>query len=170
MLPPLPEEKIIYGKSNTVEIPTNSWKTKLQDSQRFIWAHDYCWKQQEICFMHHWCFPQICSSHGGSKLRGRNSNRHDIHWMVLQIWDTECFNLLNKYKSELINWHSKTATKQKCILTSMHSFKIGDKILIANDFKTTKNSKLVPKWKGPAEIIDLNDITQKRKSAKMWKC
>jgi hypothetical protein len=51
--------------------------------------------------------------------------------------------------------------------TSMHSFKIGDKVLIANDFKTTKNPKLVPKWKGPAEIIDLNDITQKCKSAKM---
>ncbi len=37
-----------------------------------------------------------------------------------------------------------------------HSFKIGDRVLVANDFDTTKNTKLVPNWKGPAEIIDIN--------------
>ncbi len=38
-----------------------------------------------------------------------------------------------------------------------HLFKIGDKVLISNDFDTTKNPKLVPNWKGPGEIIDIND-------------
>ncbi len=37
-----------------------------------------------------------------------------------------------------------------------HSFKIGDKVLIFNDFDTTKNPKLVPYWKGPGKIIDIN--------------
>ncbi len=38
-----------------------------------------------------------------------------------------------------------------------HSFKIGDKVLISNDFDTTKNPKLVPNGKGPGEIIEIND-------------
>ncbi len=38
-----------------------------------------------------------------------------------------------------------------------HPFKIGDKVLIPNELDTTKNSKLVPNWKGPSEIIDIND-------------
>jgi hypothetical protein len=44
-----------------------------------------------------------------------------------------------------------------------HSFKIGDKVLIANDFDTTKNPKLMPNWKGPGEIIDINDTNTKIK-------
>jgi hypothetical protein len=36
-----------------------------------------------------------------------------------------------------------------------HSFQIGDKVLMAKDFDTTKNPELVPNWKGPAEIIDV---------------
>ncbi len=44
-----------------------------------------------------------------------------------------------------------------------HNFKIGDKVLIANDFDTTKNPKLVPNWKGPGEIIDINDTNAKIK-------
>ena len=42
--------------------------------------------------------------------------------------------------------------------TMPHNFKIGDKVLIANDFDTTKNPKLVPNWKGPGEIIDINVV------------
>jgi hypothetical protein len=42
-----------------------------------------------------------------------------------------------------------------------HTFKISDKVLIANEFDTTKNPKLVPNWKGPGEIIDINDTMQK---------
>ncbi len=44
-----------------------------------------------------------------------------------------------------------------------HSFKIGDKVLISNDFDTTKNPKLVPNWKGPGKIIDVNDTNAKIK-------
>ncbi len=44
-----------------------------------------------------------------------------------------------------------------------HTFKIGDKVLMANDFDTTKNPKLVPNWKGPGEIIDINDTNAKIK-------
>jgi hypothetical protein len=44
-----------------------------------------------------------------------------------------------------------------------HPFKIGDKVLIANEFDTTKNPKLVPNWKGPGEIIDINDTNARIK-------
>ncbi len=44
-----------------------------------------------------------------------------------------------------------------------HSFKIGDKVLISNNFDTTKNPKLVPNWKGPGKIIDINDTNAKIK-------
>jgi hypothetical protein len=44
-----------------------------------------------------------------------------------------------------------------------HSFKIGDKVLISNNFDTTKNPKLVPNWKGPGKIIDINDTKAKIK-------
>jgi hypothetical protein len=43
--------------------------------------------------------------------------------------------------------------------TMPHPFKIGDKVLIANEFDTTKN----PNWKGPGEIIDINDTNAKIK-------
>jgi len=46
---------------------------------------------------------------------------------------------------------------------SPHSFKIGDKVLILNDFDTTKNPKLVPNWKGPDEIINVKDTNSKVK-------
>jgi hypothetical protein len=36
-------------------------------------------------------------------------------------------------------------------------------VLIANEFNTTKNPKLVPNWKGPGEIIDINDTNAKIK-------
>ena len=44
-----------------------------------------------------------------------------------------------------------------------HSFKIGDNVLISNYFDTTKNPKLVPNWKGPGKIIDINDTIAKIK-------
>jgi hypothetical protein len=44
-----------------------------------------------------------------------------------------------------------------------HNFKIGDKVLTANDLDTTKNPKLVPNWKGPGKIIDINDTNAKIK-------
>jgi hypothetical protein len=44
-----------------------------------------------------------------------------------------------------------------------YSFHISDKVLVANDFNTTQNPKLVPNWKGLAEIIDINDTNAKIK-------
>jgi hypothetical protein len=44
-----------------------------------------------------------------------------------------------------------------------HKFKIGDKVLISNDFYTGKITKLVPQFKGPGEIIDINDNNAKVK-------
>ncbi len=44
-----------------------------------------------------------------------------------------------------------------------HPFKIGEKLLIANEFDATKNPKLVPNWKGPGEIIDINDTNARIK-------
>jgi len=32
---------------------------------------------------------------------------------------------------------------------------------VANNFDTTKTPKLLPNWKGPAEIIDINDTNAK---------
>ncbi len=36
-------------------------------------------------------------------------------------------------------------------------------MVFANDFDRTKNLKLVPKWKGPAEFIDINYTNAKVK-------
>ncbi len=38
-----------------------------------------------------------------------------------------------------------------------YTFKIGDKVLISNDFYVGKNPKLAPTHTGPGEIIDIND-------------
>jgi len=58
----------------------------------------------------------------------------------------------------ITNMQQQRGKKQKNNMTNMlpDSFKIGDKVLITYDFDTTKNPKLVPNWKGPAEIIDVN--------------
>jgi hypothetical protein len=47
--------------------------------------------------------------------------------------------------------------------TSAHKFKIVDKVLFSNVFSTGKNPKLVPNYKGPAKIIDINDTNAKIK-------
>ncbi len=44
-----------------------------------------------------------------------------------------------------------------------HKFKIGDKVLISNDFYVGKNPKLAPTYTGPGEIIDINDTNAKVK-------
>jgi len=78
----------------------------------------------------------------------------------------ERFNLLQKLrKLAHTNTNEKgEKTKEQYDKNSMpHNFHIGDKVLIANDFDTTKNPKLVPNWKGPGEIIDINDTNAKIK-------
>ncbi len=42
--------------------------------------------------------------------------------------------------------------------TKPHNLKIGDKVLIPNDFYNGKNPKLALQFKVPGEIIDINDI------------
>jgi hypothetical protein len=44
-----------------------------------------------------------------------------------------------------------------------NNFKIGDKVLISNDFYVSKNPKLAPTYNGPGEIIDINDTNAKVK-------
>jgi len=66
------------------------------------------------------------------------------------------------YEKLLMNMpqHSTNGQKTKELYDKHalpNSFKISDKVLIANDFDTTKNPKLVPNWKGLAEISDIND-------------
>jgi hypothetical protein len=59
-----------------------------------------------------------------------------------------------------------TDKNQKTILTKIqkvHDFKIGDKVLISNDFYNGKNPKLALQFKGPGEIINNNDINAKVK-------
>ncbi len=45
--------------------------------------------------------------------------------------------------------------------SQQHSFDISEKVLVSNDFDTTKNPKLVPNLKGLAEIINVNDTNAK---------
>jgi acid phosphatase class B len=47
--------------------------------------------------------------------------------------------------------------------TMAHKFKIGDKVLISNDFYNGKNPKLAPQFKGPGEVIDINDTNARVK-------
>jgi hypothetical protein len=78
----------------------------------------------------------------------------------------ECFNLLQKIRRLA---HQNAVTNGQKMKehfnkhASPHSFKIGDKVLILNDFDTTKNPKLVPNWKGPDEIINVKDTNSKVK-------
>ncbi len=50
-----------------------------------------------------------------------------------------------------------------------HTFQIA-KCSISNDFDMTKNPKLVPNWKGPGEIIDINDTNAKIKLKIKLRC
>jgi transposase InsO family protein len=78
----------------------------------------------------------------------------------------ERFNLLQKLRQKAHQFATKNGEKTKIFFdrnTSAHQFKVGDKVLIANDFYTGKNPKLAPNFKGPAEIIDINDTNAKVK-------
>jgi hypothetical protein len=71
----------------------------------------------------------------------------------------ERFNLLQKLRklahlSAAANGQKTKEQYDKKVMP--HPFKIGDKVLIANEFDTTKNPKLVPNWRGPGKIIEIN--------------
>jgi hypothetical protein len=76
------------------------------------------------------------------------------------------FNLLQKIRRlahDNVVTNSQKTKEQLDKRAVPHAFKIGDKVLITNEFNTTKNLKLVPNWKGPAEIININDTNTKWK-------
>ncbi len=83
-----------------------------------------------------------------------------------ETFAAERFNLLQKLRRLA---HENAAangqkTKEEYDKKAMpHPFKISDKVLIANEFNTTKKPKLVPNWKGPGEIIDINVTNAKIK-------
>jgi hypothetical protein len=77
--------------------------------------------------------------------------------------DFTCYKNSEKSHMKMPHQMGKKTKEQYDKKAMPHSFKIGDKVLISNDFDTTKNPKLVPNWKGPGEIIDINDTNAKIK-------
>ncbi len=49
------------------------------------------------------------------------------------------------------------------LIPNKNNFKIGDKVLISNDFYIGKNPKLAPMFTGPGKIIDINDTNARVK-------
>jgi hypothetical protein len=64
------------------------------------------------------------------------------------------FNLLQKLRQKAHQFATENGEKTKIFF---------DKVLITNDFYMGKNPKLAPSFKGPAEIIDINDTNAKVK-------
>ncbi len=78
----------------------------------------------------------------------------------------ERFNLLQKLRAKAHQSATEQGLKSKATFdrnTVPHNFKIGDKVLISNDFYVGKNPKLAPTYTGPGEIIDINDTNVKVK-------
>jgi acetyltransferase-like isoleucine patch superfamily enzyme len=78
----------------------------------------------------------------------------------------ERFNLLQKLRVRAHQSATEQGLKSKATFdknTVPHKFKIGDKVLISNDFYIGKNPKLAHTFTGPGEIIDINDTNAKVK-------
>jgi ribosomal protein L21E len=78
----------------------------------------------------------------------------------------ERFKFLQKLRAKAHQFASEQGLKSKNYFdknTMAHKFKIGDKVLISNDFYIGKNPILVPQFKGPGEIIDINGTNAKVK-------
>jgi hypothetical protein len=78
----------------------------------------------------------------------------------------ERFNLLQKLRAKAHQSATEQGLKSKNTFdknTVPHKFKIGDKVLISNDFYVGKNPKLAPTYTRPGEIIDINDTNAKVK-------
>ncbi len=91
-----------------------------------------------------------------------NEDIQKVHYSETSA--AERFNLLQKLRKiahENATSNGQKTKEQYDKKAFPHSFKIGDKVLISNDFDTTKNPKLVPNWKGPGKIIDINDTYTK---------
>ncbi len=93
-----------------------------------------------------------------------NEDIQQIHYGETSA--SERFNLLQKLRAKAHQFTTEQGQKSKINFdknTKLHSFQIGDKVLIANNFYTGKNPKLEPSFKGPGEIIDINDTNAKVK-------
>jgi hypothetical protein len=76
----------------------------------------------------------------------------------------ERFNFLQKLRAKAHQSATEHGLKSKNTLDrNTHKFKIGDKVLISNNFYVGKNPKLAPTYTGPGEIIDINDTNAKVK-------
>jgi transposase InsO family protein len=93
-----------------------------------------------------------------------NEDMQKIHFG--ETFAAEHFNLLQKSRKIALDNAASNGQKTKEHYDKKalsHSFQIVDKVLISNNFDTTKNPKLVPNWKGPVKIIDINDTNAKIK-------
>jgi len=93
-----------------------------------------------------------------------NEDIQQIHYGETSA--AERFNLLQKLRAKAHQSATEQGLKSKATFdknTVPHKFKIGDKVLISNDFYIGKNPKLAPTFTGPGEIIDINDTNAKVK-------
>ena len=91
-----------------------------------------------------------------------NEYMQKIHYSETTV--AELFNLLQKirkiaYVHAMTNGQKTKAQFDKH--AQQHLFDFSEKVLVSNDFDTTKNPKLVPNLKGLAEIINVNDTNAK---------
>jgi hypothetical protein len=103
----------------------------------------------------------------GEKARLPSFHNEDIQQINYgETSASERFNLLQKLRAKAHVFATEHRLKSKIDFdknTSNHKFKIGDKVLISNDFYRGKNPKLAPQFKGPGKIIDINDTNAKVK-------
>ncbi len=93
-----------------------------------------------------------------------NEDIQQIHYGETSA--AERFNLLQKLRAKGHQSATEQGLKSKSTFdknTVPHKFKIGDKVLISNNFYVGKNPKLAPTFTGPSEIIDINDTNAKVK-------
>jgi hypothetical protein len=103
----------------------------------------------------------------GEKARLPSFPNHDIQQIHYgETSAAEHFNSLQKLRAKAHQFATENDEKSKSNFdkkTCAHKFQIGDKVLISNDFYNGKNPKSVPSFKGPGEIIDINDTKAKLK-------
>ncbi len=93
-----------------------------------------------------------------------NEDIQQIHYG--ETLAAERFNFLQKLRTKAHQFATEQWQKSKNYFdknTKAHNFKIGDKVLISNDFYTNKNPKLAPQF-NPGEIIDIYDTKAKVKN------
>jgi hypothetical protein len=87
-----------------------------------------------------------------------NEDIQQIHYGETSA--VERFHFLQKLRAKAHQFATEQGQKSKTNFdknTMAHKFRIGDKVLISNDFYTGKITKLVPQFQGPSENIDINE-------------